>query len=119
MTARWGLEALEAFPVFIFAFTCHQNVFCLINELREPTPRRVVTSIAWSAGIASVTNLIIMQAAYAAYGASIGSDILATFPHSKLSTALRILISILVTFAFPLQAVGPLTCSICTSFLCR
>jgi amino acid permease len=37
---------LQVLPVFVFAYSCHQNFPMLVEELREPTPRRVTTTIA-------------------------------------------------------------------------
>lgn len=38
----WGgpVEALSSLPVVIFAYTCHQNMFSILNELDRNTPAR-------------------------------------------------------------------------------
>lgn len=38
----WGgpVEALSSLPVVIFAYTCHQNMFSILNELDQSTPTR-------------------------------------------------------------------------------
>lgn len=36
-----GLAVLHALPIFTFAFTCHQNVISISNELAQPTQARV------------------------------------------------------------------------------
>ena len=38
----WGgpIEALSALPVVVFAYTCHQNKFSILNELKDNSPSR-------------------------------------------------------------------------------
>jgi amino acid permease len=34
------ISALSNLPVVIFAYTCHQNMFSILNEIKENTPKR-------------------------------------------------------------------------------
>lgn len=34
------ISALSNLPVVVFAYTCHQNMFSILNEIKENTPRR-------------------------------------------------------------------------------
>lgn len=97
------LGALKVLPIFIFAFTCHQNYPVLINEMMKPTKPRVLTAIAGASGISLATYLLIAEAGYLTYGSAINNDILQTFPSSNLITVLRAFMSLLVTFTYPLQ----------------
>ena len=45
---------LGALPTFVFAFTCHQNVISVTNELSAPTPRRSLTVLAAAVRLSSV-----------------------------------------------------------------
>ena len=38
--------ALRALPIFVFAFTCHQNIFSITNELREPSRERTLRLVS-------------------------------------------------------------------------
>ena len=42
----WGgpVEALSALPVVVFAYTCHQNKFSILNELKDTSPSRYLYS---------------------------------------------------------------------------
>lgn len=31
----------QTLPIFVFCFTCHQNIFTICNEIVRPTPGRV------------------------------------------------------------------------------
>lgn len=39
---KWGgpVEALASLPVVIFAYTCHQNMFSILNEIKNNSPKR-------------------------------------------------------------------------------
>lgn len=34
------VEALASLPVVIFAYTCHQNMFSILNEIKDNSPKR-------------------------------------------------------------------------------
>merc|ERR1719331_3785839 len=36
-----AIEVLTTLPVFIFSFTCHQNLFPVANEIQDPSVRRL------------------------------------------------------------------------------
>lgn len=39
---QWAgpVEALASLPVVIFAYTCHQNMFSILNEIKDNSPKR-------------------------------------------------------------------------------
>lgn len=49
--AGGGRAILRAVPVFVFAFTCHQNVLSITNELREPSRGRVLRLAVVTVGV--------------------------------------------------------------------
>ena len=39
-------------PIFVFSFTCQQNIVSITNELRRPSQRRVAAAVALSETVA-------------------------------------------------------------------
>jgi amino acid permease len=62
---------MKVLPVFIFGYTCQQNIFSVNNEMERPTRRRVDTVIVLSVGIALVTYLIVAIAGFSTYGSKV------------------------------------------------
>lgn len=97
------LKLGKALPVFIFAFTCQQNVFTVCNEVREASCRRmdgmIVSSYLFS-GLAFAASAIL---SYATYGNKIDSDMLKGYPKGGPVQLTRLLFAMLATFSFPMQ----------------
>ena len=70
-------NTLKNLPIFVFGFTCHQNIFAVNNELRDPTRRRLDVVVMGAVSLALAFYLIIANAGYATFGAGIHSDVLA------------------------------------------
>jgi len=99
-----ALKLAKVLPVFIFGFTCQQNVFTICNEVREASRRRVDAMIACSylfSGAAFAATAIL---GYATYGSAVESDVLMGYPQGGVVQFTRLLFAILATFSFPLQA---------------
>lgn len=75
-----SLETLRILPIFIFGFTCQQNIFAVVNELQDPTPRRVDSVIMSSIGCALAVYLVVACCGYFTYGSKLQSDILLNYP---------------------------------------
>jgi amino acid permease len=100
-----GVSVLHALPIFVFAYTCHQNAISITNELHRPTKTRIRQVIASSIGLAMLEYIVIAISGYATFGASVDADILATYPAaSPLVAVARCAIAIVVTFSYPLQS---------------
>ena len=98
------LSVLEAVPIFVFSYTCHQNIISITNELLLPTPSRTNRLIATSVLAALAVYLLISLSGYLTFGPVVASDVLATYPSSALVAIARLAISIVVTFSYPLQS---------------
>ena len=57
-----------------------QNLFSIVNELREPTQARINSVIVSSIGTAFTVFLIIGLAGYTTYGSNVASDLLKSYP---------------------------------------
>jgi amino acid permease len=99
--ARLDLSSLKVLPIFIFAFTCHQNIFACWNELSRPSIPRIDTVIVTAGTMICLINLVIGLGAFFTYGSLLDKDVLETYPSSPIITAVRILMSLLVTLTYP------------------
>ncbi|KAF9359026.1 hypothetical protein BGX26_000353 [Mortierella sp. AD094] len=90
-------------PIFVFAFTCHQNIFSVYNELTDNGQSMLNRIITSSIGSAVVVYHIIGILGYLTFGNAVGSNIIQMYNSSILVTIGRVAIVILVLFSFPLQ----------------
>jgi len=95
---------LKVLSIFIFGFTCHQNIFAITNELETPTMDRIKVVIGTSIGMALVIYTLVASTGYATYGDLVQSDVLNNYPqHSPLLVVGRICTSLLVLLSYPMQ----------------
>ena len=66
--------------VFIIPF---QNLFSIINELRDPSQARIDSVIISSISTAFTVFLIVGIAGYTTYGSFVASDLLKSYPGLK------------------------------------
>lgn len=97
------MEVFGALPIYVFAFTCQQNTFPVVNELINPVQPRVDTVMVMSIGTAFSVFYTVAVTGFITYGAAVNSDVLQSYPETGLTTTVRILISLLVAFTYPLQ----------------
>ncbi|CAG8453781.1 6244_t:CDS:2, partial [Scutellospora calospora] len=95
---------LTHLPIFVFSFTCHQNVFSIYNELRDNNQSRINTVINGSIGTSSIIYQIIGILGYLSFGDDVLPNIIAMYNASTIVTIGRAAIVILVVFSYPLQA---------------
>lgn len=94
----------RALPVFIFGFTCQQNIFTILNETRNASKKRVDHIIRASYGVAGATFAAAAFFGTATYGNKIQENILKSYPQNTPVELTRVLFSLLVVFSYPLQA---------------
>lgn len=94
---------LSAFPLFVFAYTCHQNMFSLVNELKNKSIRNIEQIIISAIGIAMLLYIFVGSTGYLTFGDNVTGNIIVMYPASVSSTVGRIAIVMLVTLSFPLQ----------------
>ncbi|KAF2743297.1 vacuolar amino acid transporter-like protein 6 [Sporormia fimetaria CBS 119925] len=102
---QWSgpISALAAFPVIVFAYTCHQNMFTILNEIKDNSHFRTTTVIAGSIGSGCVLYILTGITGYLTYGDNIKGNIVSMYPTSFFSTIGRLAIVVLVMFSYPLQ----------------
>ena len=99
------MQTLHALPLFVFSYTCHQNVFSITNELDKPTRTRSALVCVIAVSVALTVYVFLGGAGYYTFGSLVEHDILSSYPADNgiVSTA-RLAISLVVTCCYPLQA---------------
>ncbi|KAF9383693.1 hypothetical protein CPB97_006242 [Podila verticillata] len=100
---RLSSDFFTTLPIFVFAFTCHQNIFSVYNELTDNGQSMLNRIISTSIGSAVVVYHIIGILGYLTFGNAVGSNIIQMYDDGMLVTIGRIAIVVLVMFSFPLQ----------------
>lgn len=94
---------LGSFPIFVFAYTCHHNMFSIINEQKNNSLNSLKKLISSAMLLAMCLYIIIGALGYATFGDHITGNIITLYPQSVSSTIGRIAMALLVILAFPLQ----------------
>ena len=102
---RWAgpVAALSSFPVIIFAYTCHQNMFSILNEISNNSHFRTTTVVFASIGTAAAIYILVAITGYISFGNEVGGNIVAEYAPSVSATIGRAAIVVLVMFSYPLQ----------------
>lgn len=94
---------LTTLPIFVFAYTCHHNMFSVINEQPKKHFSNTRYIAVYSILLAFSLYIIIGGSGYLTFGDNITGNIIMLYPQSISSTIGRIAIVLLVMLAFPLQ----------------
>ncbi|KAG0144482.1 hypothetical protein CROQUDRAFT_659912 [Cronartium quercuum f. sp. fusiforme G11] len=100
---RFESGFVAAVPVYVFAYTCAQNIFSVQNELIENTKPRMKIVLSTAIGGAALIYELIGTLGYLTFGSHVSSNLIADYHHSLLITTARAAISLLVLFSYPLQ----------------
>ncbi|KAJ3303091.1 hypothetical protein HDV03_004170 [Kappamyces sp. JEL0829] len=100
---RFDSNTLSHLPIFVFAFTCHQNIFSVHNELKDNSSREIDKVVGWSIGASFMVYQTIGVIGYLTFGKDVSSNIIALYPTSNIVTGAQIAIAFLVLFSYPLQ----------------
>ncbi|KAF2085467.1 hypothetical protein K490DRAFT_46448 [Saccharata proteae CBS 121410] len=104
-TITWAgpVSALAVFPVIVFAYTCHQNMFSILNEISNNSHFRTSSVVVASIGLACSLYILVGITGYLSYGDNVGGNIVSMYAPSVPSTIGRLAIVVLVMFSYPLQ----------------
>jgi len=102
---KWGgaVATLSSFPVIVFAYTCHQNMFSILNEIKDNSPRRTTSVIGASIGSAAFIYVLVAITGYLSFGNNVVGNIVGMYIPSVASTIGKAAIVVLVMFSYPLQ----------------
>mmetsp|Transcript_20647 Transcript_20647/g.37306 ORF Transcript_20647/g.37306 Transcript_20647/m.37306 type:complete len:480 (+) Transcript_20647:105-1544(+) len=96
-------STLSKLPIFVFAFTCHQNIFPIVNEIELLSQFRLNIVICCSIGFALVLFSVVALEGYSTYGSLVRGDILLNYPENNQVTLLRVCIAFMLALHYPLQ----------------
>ncbi|RAL12734.1 uncharacterized protein BO97DRAFT_451409 [Aspergillus homomorphus CBS 101889] len=97
------VPTLSSLPVIVFAFTCHQNMFSILNEISNNSHFRTTGVVFSSIGSAAATYILVAITGYLSFGNSVGGNIVGMYPPGLYATIGRAAIVMLVMFSYPLQ----------------
>ncbi|PGH19667.1 hypothetical protein AJ80_03822 [Polytolypa hystricis UAMH7299] len=98
-----AIVTFRSFPVMVFAYTCHQNMFSILNEISDNSHFTTTSVVGASIGSAAFTYILVAVTGYLSFGAKIGGNIVDMYPPALSATIARAAIVILVVFSYPLQ----------------
>ncbi|RVD84606.1 uncharacterized protein DFL_006347 [Arthrobotrys flagrans] len=93
----------SSFPIMVFAYTCHQNMFSILNEIQNNSRKQTTGVVFASIGIAASIYVLVAITGYISFGDVVGGNIIAMYKESIASTIGRAAIVVLVMFSYPLQ----------------
>ena len=108
-----AVSVLSKIPIFVFAYSCHQNVFPCIAEVKNPTTRRldVVMGLACLTGFLIYTPVMVFP--YATFGSGVSDNFLKNLPSDDIITKIAyVCAAVSVCVSFPLQIL-PLRNAVC------
>ncbi|UZJ52188.1 hypothetical protein CBS101457_001508 [Exobasidium rhododendri] len=102
-----GHHFLSIFPIFVFAFTCAQNMLPIYNEIKArkqdhlaKTRKVIFTSISLAGSI----YLLIGVLGYLSFGSNVGANIITMYPSASFFVCFgRLSIVVLTLCSYPLQ----------------
>ena len=97
------IQTLSSFPVIVFAYTCHQNMFSILNEIKDNSHFRTTAVVVSSNGSAAAIYILVAITGYLSFGNEVGGNIVAQYAPSVSTTIGRAAIVVLVMFSYPLQ----------------
>ncbi|KAI9204004.1 transmembrane amino acid transporter protein-domain-containing protein, partial [Polychytrium aggregatum] len=92
---RW----LEVLPIFVFAFTCQQNLFSIFGELKESKAKYIGRVIDSAVIATAAIYLIVGLAGYYTFGAACDGNIINNWPMS----VARLAFAGLAALSYPIQ----------------
>ncbi|KAL8704105.1 MAG: hypothetical protein Q9201_002719 [Fulgogasparrea decipioides] len=102
---RWesAMATLSSFPVIVFAYTCHQNMFSILNEIGNNSHFRTTSVVVASIGIAAFIYILVAITGYLSFGNAVADNIVSIYAPSISATIGKAAIVVLVMFSYPLQ----------------
>ena len=111
------ITIIRALPLFVFSYTCHQNIFEIGNDLHRAAsdgkfvpdpqgknPDKIIRIVFQAVGLAFCVYMVLGSAGYYTFGNLVTKNVLVSYPESYVVAVARIAISLVVTACYPLQA---------------
>lgn len=109
LITKLDISSFRAFPIMVFAFCCHQNLFPIQNEARKNAPRPMLLVINICTMSALVIYLLFATGSYATWNVDpaetpINANIINNYPTKGVQYILaRFLYIFLLTFSYPMM----------------
>ncbi|KAL9022263.1 MAG: hypothetical protein Q9185_000505 [Variospora sp. 1 TL-2023] len=102
---RWesAVATLSSFPVIVFAYTCHQNLFSIVNEIGNNSHFRTTSVVVASIGVTAFIYILVAITGYLSFGNTVPGNVVSVYAPSVSSTIGKAAIVVLVMFSYPLQ----------------
>ncbi|KAI8885754.1 hypothetical protein K501DRAFT_179311 [Backusella circina FSU 941] len=100
---RFDSDFFTKLPIFIFAFTCHQNIFTAFNEMGDNSEKSMISVIKSAIGLAGGIYEVVAVLGYICFGNTVKDNIILEYPQNYFVAFGEIAIVILILFSFPLQ----------------
>ncbi|KAK5065077.1 hypothetical protein LTR84_000912 [Exophiala bonariae] len=102
---KWAsaVSALSSFPVIVFAYTCHQNMFSILNEIGDNSHFRTTGVATASIGTAASIYVLVAITGYLSFGNEVSGNIVENYAPKPATIIGQAMIVILVMFSYPLQ----------------
>jgi len=107
---KWSMDFFRVLPIFVFSYTCHQNIFTVFNEMkitsRHSDNRHTKSLIATciSIAITMFVYITIGVTGYLTFGDSTKSNIISMYPSSdKLVLLGQSLMALMVCTCYAVQ----------------
>ncbi|WYZ39592.1 hypothetical protein EsH8_III_001506 [Colletotrichum jinshuiense] len=97
------VAVLSTLPVVVFAYTCHQNMFAILNEIKDNSPSSVIGVVGTSIGSAATIYTVVAITGYLTFGNAVVGNIVMMYSATVASYIGQLAIVVLVTFSVPLQ----------------
>lgn len=98
---KWAMAS--TLPIFIFSFTCHQNMFAIATELKGRTVARLDVILTAAIG----TSMVLYSAAgfggYIRFGSHLSQNFMLNLPQGPLVIFGEVWAIVAVVFTYPLQ----------------
>ncbi|KAM0683689.1 hypothetical protein MDAP_001263 [Mitosporidium daphniae] len=105
--APFSMKALSRFGIFVFAFTCHQNILPIYNETRRNSIKELMYLCAVCVAISLAIYVSYGTFSYLCYAdVLINGSMFSYYPQDEIPFQIaRVLFTLLLAFSYPLQVV--------------
>jgi len=100
----FSMNFFKNLPIFVFAFTCHQNILSVYNEMKDNRQKNVNKVISSSIGFGAILYWIVGIYGYLTFGDKTESNVISMYPSSSYIILFgQLSMVIMVMLSYPLQ----------------
>ncbi|KAG4108606.1 hypothetical protein H8356DRAFT_1616915 [Neocallimastix lanati (nom. inval.)] len=101
---KFSMDFFKNLPIFVFAFTCHQNVLSVYNEMKDNRQKNVNKVIISSISFGAILYWIVGIYGYITFGDKTDSNVISMYPSSSNIILFgQLSMVIMVMLSYPLQ----------------